>query len=56
MMSPAEQYTNIATNYITYLNDFLSNYLGALDIGLESTVGLEGMKEFCEELRDESFS
>jgi len=50
MMSPADQYTNIAMNYIAYLNTFLSNYLGALNIGIPN------MQEFCEELREHSFS
>ena len=50
MMSPAEQYTNLAINYITYLNTFLSNYLGALNMGIPN------MHEFCEELRDHSYS
>ncbi len=50
MMAPAEQYTNIAMNYITYLNTFLSNYLVALDRRIPD------MQEFCEELREHSFS
>jgi len=49
MMSPAEQYTDIAMNYITYLNTFLSSYLGALDMGIPN------MQEFCEELREYSY-
>jgi len=50
MMSPAEQYTNIAKNYITYLNTFLSNYLAALNMKIPN------MQEFCEELREYSYS
>jgi len=45
MMSPAEQYTNIAINCITYLNTFLSNYLSGLNQAIPN------MEEFCEELR-----
>ena len=49
MMSPAEQYTNIAINYITYLNTFLSNYLSGLNQAIPN------MEEFCEELKEYSY-
>jgi len=49
MMSPSEQYTNIANHYITYLHNFLSNYLSALNQSIHD------MQEFCAELKEYSY-
>ncbi len=49
MMSPSKQYSDIAKNYITYLNTFLSNYLATLHQSIPN------MKTFCEELKEYSY-
>ena len=49
MMSPAEEYTDIATNAIIYLEEFLSGYLGGLEMNIQT------MEEYCEELKEHSY-
>lgn len=50
MMSPAEEYIDIAENAIIYLEKFLSNYLGGLDMNMQD------MDEYCEEIKRHSYS
>ena len=50
MMEPAEEYEDIAKNAIIYLERFLSGYLGGLDMNIQT------MEEYCEELKEDSYS
>lgn len=50
MISPAAEYIDIAENAIIYLEKFLSNYLGGLDINIQD------MDQYCEELKRHSYS
>lgn len=50
MMSPSEEYMDIAENAIIYLENFLPSYLGGLDLNIQD------MDEYCEELRIFSYS
>ncbi len=46
MMSPAEEYMDIAINTIVYLEKFLSSYLGGLKMNIQT------MEEYCLELKE----